>query len=137
VTAAGYSGTPLPKKLGIKPGHRVLVLSAPEQFESATLRELPDGVRVARRLSGKADVIVSFHTERADLARRLPKLRDAMEPAAGLWIAWPKRASKLPTDLTEDVVRELGLANVLVDNKVAALDEKWSGLRLVIRVRDR
>ena len=137
MTAAGYSGTPLPKKLGIKPGHRVLVLSAPEQFESATLRELPDGVRVARRLSGKADVIVSFHTERADLARRLPKLRDAMEPAAGLWIAWPKRASKLPTDLTEDVVRELGLANVLVDNKVAALDEKWSGLRLVIRVRDR
>ena len=137
MTAAGYSGTPLPKKLGIKPGHRVLVLSAPEQFESATLRELPDGVRVARRLSGKADVIVSFHTERADLARRLPKLRDAMEPAAGLWIAWPKRASKVPTDLTEDVVRELGLANVLVDNKVAALDETWSGLRLVIRLRDR
>jgi hypothetical protein len=137
VTAAGYSGTPLPNKLGIKPGHRVLLLSAPEQFESGTLGELPDGVKVARRLAGKADVIVSFHTARADLERRMPKLRAAMEPAAGLWIAWPKRASKVPTDLTEDVVRDLALANVLVDNKVAALDDKWSGLRLVIRLRDR
>jgi hypothetical protein len=134
---SGYSGTPLPKKLGIKPGHRVLLLSAPEQFESGTLGELPEDVKVARRLSGTADVIVSFHTDRADLARRMPKLRVAMEPAAGLWIAWPKRASKVPTDLTEDVVRELALENVLVDNKVAALDETWSGLRLVIRLRDR
>jgi hypothetical protein len=137
VTAAGYSGTPLPKKLGIKPGHRVLLLSAPEHFEDGTLGELPDGVKVGRRLGGKADVIVSFHTERADLARRMPKLRTAMEPAAGLWIAWPKKASKLPTDLTENVVRDLALENVLVDNKVAALDEQWSGLRLVIRLRDR
>jgi hypothetical protein len=136
VTAAGYSGTPLPKKLGIKPGHRVLLLSAPEQFE-ATLGELPAGVKVSRRLAGTADVIVSFHTERADLAQRMPKLRAAMEPAAGLWIAWPKKASKVPTDLTENVVRDLALENVLVDNKVAALDEKWSGLRLVIRLRDR
>lgn len=129
----GYSGTPLPKKLGIKPGHRLLLLSAPEEFEL----DLPDGVKVGRAARGKADVIVSFHTERADLARRMPKLRETMEPAAGLWIAWPKRASKVPTDLTEDVVRELALANTLVDNKVAALDEKWSGLRLVIRLRDR
>jgi hypothetical protein len=134
---AGYSGTPLPKKLGIKPGHRVLLLSAPEQFESGTLGELPAGVKVSHRLAGKADVLVSFHTDRRDLERRMPKLRAAMEPAAGLWIAWPKRASKVPTDLTEDVVRELALANVLVDNKVAALDETWSGLRLVIRLRDR
>jgi hypothetical protein len=126
-------GTPLPKKLGIKPGHRLLLLSAPEPFEL----DLPDGVKVARTARGKADVIVSFHTERADLARRMPVLRRAMQPAAGLWIAWPKRASKVPTDLTEDVVRELALANTLVDNKVAALDEKWSGLRLVIRLRDR
>jgi hypothetical protein len=133
VTAAGYSGTPLPKKLGIKPGHRLLLLSAPEPF----VLDLPDGVQVGRTARGKADVIVSFHTERADLAKRMPKLRAAMEPAAGLWIAWPKRASKVPTDLTEDVVRELALANALVDNKVAALDEKWSGLRLVIRLKDR
>ena len=131
--SAGYSGTPLPKKLGIKPGHRLLLLSAPDEFEL----DLPEDVKVGRAARGKADVIVSFHIERADLAKRMPKLRETMEPAAGLWIAWPKRASKVPTDLTEDVVRELALANRLVDNKVAALDEKWSGLRLVIRLKDR
>ena len=134
MTAAGYSGTPLPRKLGIKPGHRVMVLSAPAGCEAAAL---PEGVTVVRSARGKADVIVSFHTERAELAKRMPKLRAAMEPNAGLWIAWPKRTSKVPTDLTEDVVRELALANRLVDNKVAALDEKWSGLRLVIRLKDR
>ena len=135
--SAGYSGTPLPRKLGIKPGHRVLLLQAPEGFEDGTLGPLPEGAQVGRRLRGPADIIVSFHTRRAELAERMPKLRAAMRPAAGLWIAWPKRASKLPTDLTEDVVRELALANALVDNKVAALDERWSGLRLVIRLRDR
>ena len=135
--SAGYSGTPLPRKLGIKPGHRVLVLGAPEGFEEGVLGPLPDGVRVARRASGTADVIVSFHTGRSELARRMPRLRDRMDPAAGLWIAWPKRASGVETDLTEDVVRELALANVLVDNKVCAIDATWSGLRLVIRLRDR
>jgi hypothetical protein len=134
---AGYSGTPLPRKLGIKPGHRVLLLGAPEGFEERALGALPEGVAVGRRARGTADVIVSFHTARAELARRIPVLRAAMEPAAGLWIAWPKRASKVPTDLTEDVVRELALENLLVDNKVAALDDVWSGLRLVIRLRDR
>jgi hypothetical protein len=132
---AGYSGTPLPKKLGIKPGHKVLLIGEPDEFEG--LGELPEDVAVGRTARGPADVIVSFHTERADLVRRMPKLRAAMRPNAGLWIGWPKRASKVPTDLTEDVVRELALANALVDNKVAALDEKWSGLRLVIRLRDR
>jgi hypothetical protein len=134
MTSAGYSGTPLAKKLGIKPGHRVLLLGAPDAF---TIPELPDGVKVATRASGKADVIVSFHTERRDFERRLPKLRACMEPAAGLWIAWPKRAAKVPTDLTENAIREFALANVLVDNKVAAIDETWSGLRLVIRLKDR
>ena len=132
----GVSGTPLPRKLGIKPGHRVLVLNGPDGF-AETLGELPDGVDVRGSGRGKADVIVSFHDRRAELAGRMPKLRALMEPAAGLWIAWPKRASKLPTDLTEDVVRELALANTLVDNKVCAIDETWSGLRLVIRLRDR
>jgi hypothetical protein len=135
-SVAGYSGTPLPRKLGIKPGHRVLALNAPDGF-GASLGELPDGVAVRATARGKADVIVSFHDRRAELAKRMPKLRALMEPAAGLWIAWPKRASKLPTDLTEDVVRELALANTLVDNKVCAIDETWSGLRLVIRLRDR
>jgi hypothetical protein len=87
--------------------------------------------------SGEADVILAFHTRRDALAAAIPALRDRMEKAAGLWIAWPKRASKMETDLTEDVVRELALANTLVDNKVCAIDETWSGLRLVIRLKDR
>jgi hypothetical protein len=133
---AGYSGTPLDRKLGIKPGQRVALLGAPEGFEGGTLA-LPGGVRVTRRAGGKADVIVSFHTRRADLARRLDALRAMMEPAAGLWIAWPKRAAQVATDLTEDAVREIALPTGLVDNKVCAIDATWSGLRLVIRLRDR
>ena len=127
------SGTPLPRKLGIKPGDRVALLGAPDGFEADTLGELPDGVGVVRRAGGKADVIVSFHAARAELERRLPALRALMEPAAGLWIAWPKRAAGLPTDITEDVVREIALPTGLVDNKVCAIDATWSGLRLVIR----
>jgi hypothetical protein len=137
VSSAGYSGTPLPRKLGIKPGHRVALLGAPDGFETDTLGELPDGVGVVRRASGQADLIVSFHTSRAELERRLPALRAMMEPAAGLWIAWPKRASKVPTDMTEDVVREIALPTGLVDNKVCAIDATWSGLRLVIRLSAR
>ena len=137
MSAAGYSGTPLPRKLGIKPGHRVLLLGAPPGFTEGTLRELPEDVEVRTRADGEADVIVAFQTRRAELARRLPKLRERMSPAAGLWIAWPKRAAKVETDLTEDVVRDLALANALVDNKVCAIDETWSGLRLVIRIEDR
>jgi hypothetical protein len=134
---AGYSGTPLPRKLGIKPGHRVALLGAPDDFEDGTLGDLPDGVRIARRAGGTADVIVSFHTRRAELEGRLPALRAMMEPAAGLWIAWPKRASKVETDITEDVLREIALPTGLVDNKVCAIDATWSGLRLVIRVTER
>ena len=134
---AGYSGTPLPRKLGIKPGHRVLVLGAPGGFVEETLGELPEGVGVGRSARGRADVIVSFHDRRAALEKRMPALRELMDPAAGLWIAWPKRASGVPTDLTEDVVRELALGNRLVDNKVCAIDATWSGLRLVIRLADR
>jgi hypothetical protein len=129
VRTAGYSGTPLPKKLGIKPGHRVALLGAPDGFEL----ELPEYAKVKRRAGGKTDVIVTFHTARAELERRLPALRAMMDPAAGLWIAWPKRASKIPTDITEDVLREIALPTGLVDNKVCAIDETWSGLRLVIR----
>jgi hypothetical protein len=135
--SAGYSGTPLPRKLGIKPGHRVAVLGAPEGFETGVLGPLPDGASVKRSARGTADVIVSFHTERADLARRLPVLRRLMDPAAGLWIAWPKRASRVPTDITEDVIREIALPTGLVDNKVCAVDDTWSGLRLVIRLERR
>ena len=133
---AGYSGTPLAKKLGIKEGHRLAFPSAPKGFRGL-LGELPDGAAVKSRVAGPLDVIVFFTKSRAELERRLPVLRRAMEPAAGLWIAWPKRSSGVETDMTEDVARELGLANRLVDNKVCAIDDVWSGLRLVIRLKDR
>ena len=130
----GYSGTPLPQKLGIKAGHRVTLLDAPEGFAV----DFPDGVTTRTTLSGgRSDVIVAFFTRRADFERRLPALRAHMEPAAGLWIAWPKRASKVETDMTENVVREVALPTGLVDNKVAAIDATWSGLRLVIRLEHR
>ena len=125
---AGYSGTPLPKKLGIKDGHRVAAVGAPPEFAV-----LLDGVPLTPHLRGRFDVIVFFTTERAKLAKRLAALRKAMEADAGLWISWPKKASKVTTDMTEDVVREVALPTGLVDNKVCAVDDVWSGLRLVIR----
>jgi hypothetical protein len=135
--AAGYSGTPLPRKLGIKTGARLALIGAPEGFD-ATLGALPDGVVVRRRVGGKPlDVIVAFCSRRSMLERRLRALSAALDPAGGLWIAWPKRASGVATDVTEDVVRTLGLAAGLVDNKVCAIDDVWSGLRLVYRLRDR
>ncbi len=106
-------------------------MDAPDGF---ALEDLPEGVTEA---TDEADVIVAFHTRRGKLAEAMPALRTRMDKAAGLWIAWPKRASKVETDLTEDVGRELALANTLVDNKVCAIDETWSGLRLVIRLKDR
>jgi hypothetical protein len=133
---AGYSGTPLPRKLGIKPESRLAVLGAPEGFD-ATLGGLPPGVSVRRSARGPLDVIVAFFSERSALERRLPALTRALAPAGGLWIAWPKRASGLASDLGEGVVRELGLAAGLVDNKVCAIDATWSGLRFVYRLRDR
>jgi hypothetical protein len=131
MSTAGYSGTPLPKKLGIKPESRVLLLNAPGGFDGLA------GVKVARRASGLADVILSFHTERRELEQRLPVLREKLVQNGRLWIAWPKKSSKVATDLTENVVRDLALVNALVDNKVAAITEIWSGLQLVIRVKDR
>jgi hypothetical protein len=136
MSAAGYSGTPLVSKLGIKPGTTIGLIGAPDDFDD-TLGELPDGVTVRRRLQGRLDVIVAFYVERSALERRLPALRAALQPAGGLWLAWPKRASGVATDLSDTVVRELGLAAGLVDNKVCAIDAVWSGLRLVYRLRDR
>ncbi len=133
---AGYSGTPLVRKLGIKPGARLALIGAPDGFD-ATLGELPADVAVRRAVRGPLDMIVAFFVDLSRLERRLPALRTALQPAGGLWIAWPKRASGVATDLTEDVVRELGLASGLVDNKVCAIDAVWSGLRLVYRLVDR
>jgi hypothetical protein len=128
---AGY-GAPLPRKLGFRAGVTAAYVNPPDHFDEL-LGELPDDVTVRSRLRGPLDLIVCFVTARRELERRLPALRGALAPAGMLWIAWPKRASKLATDMTEDVVREVALPTGLVDTKVAAIDETWSGLRLVTR----
>jgi hypothetical protein len=124
---AGYSGTPLPRKLGIKPDSAVLVVSPPDGFV------LEGGVPGGDRL----DVIVDFCRDLDQLQATFEPLRQRLNPAGGLWIAWPKKASGVPTDLNDNVVREYGLAAGLVDNKVCAIDETWSGLRFVIRLAAR
>jgi hypothetical protein len=136
VTGAGYSGTPLAKKLGIDEGSVVALLRAPEGFER-TLDGMPHGVVVRRVARGKADVIVSFHTRRSELEKRVDVLLRCLEIDGGLWIAWPKRSSGRATDMTEDVVRDVFLPRGLVDNKVCAIDEIWSGLRVVWRRENR
>ena len=131
---AGYSGTPLPRKLGIRPGDEVAVLGGPASVADR-LSGLPGVAPPRRDLSGSdpLDVIVFFVTWRAELETQLASLRERMAPACGLWVAWPKRAAGVPTDMTEDVVRDVALPTGLVDNKVCAIDGVWSGLRLVIR----
>jgi hypothetical protein len=132
-SAAGYSGTPLPRKLGIKHGHAVAVLGAPPGFADGLASAAGTDVAGNLASAGPLDVIVIFVRWREELEAQLPGLRRRMAPACGLWIAWPKRAAKVPTDMTEHVVREVALPTGLVDNKVCAIDEVWSGLRLVIR----
>ncbi|MGE5596423.1 MAG: DUF3052 domain-containing protein [Hyphomicrobiales bacterium] len=133
---AGYSGTPLPKKLGIREGSRVLLVGAPDKFEAA-LGELPPGAEAGAGADAPADVLLFFTTERAALEERFAELARLIAANGGLWVAWPKKSSGVPTDLTENVVREIGLAAGLVDNKVCAIDATWSGLRFVYRVKDR
>ena len=135
---AGYSGTPLPRKLGIREGDRLLILQAPPGF-AAVLGQLPQGVTVHSRPpeSGQLDVAVLFDTKLQALRNRFQGLARMLTPSGGLWIAWPKKASKMLTDITEDRVREVALPAGLVDNKVCAIDEVWSGLRCVIRRENR
>jgi len=135
---AGYSGTPLPKKLGIREGHRVALVNAPADF-GKTLGELPVDVELRTDPSPvKAfDVMVFFTTSLGELKKRFAALAKRLTPAGGLWIGWPKKASGVATDLTEDVIRVVGLDAGLVDNKVCAIDDTWSGLRFVIRLQDR
>jgi hypothetical protein len=135
MSSAGYSGTPLPRKLGIREGSRLLLEGAPADFD-ATLGELPAGVELMPH-SNAVDVAILFALEMATVRRRFAELARSLQPAGGLWIAWPKRSSGVATDLDENVVREIGLAEGLVDNKVCAIDATWSGLRFVRRLRDR
>ncbi|MEQ8766362.1 MAG: DUF3052 domain-containing protein [Planctomycetota bacterium] len=133
---AGYSGTPLAKKLGVKEGGRVVLLGAPGGFEE-TLEPLPPGVQVMRRAVGAIDVAVLFVKRGADLQKRFEKVAALLTPAGGLWIAWPKKSSGVATDLSFELVQSVGLAAGLVDNKVCAIDDVWSGLRFVRRKADR
>jgi hypothetical protein len=127
VSTAGYSGTPLARKLGFKEGMRVVYVNPPQGFAVEGIDE------TSARLAKGTDLVVCFVMERRELERRLPALRRAIEPAGMLWVAWPKRASGVPTDMTEDVVRDVALPTGLVDTKVCAIDDVWSGLRLVVR----
>lgn len=133
---AGYSKRPLAAKLGFAEGQRVCVLAAPEGYREM-LGPLPDGLRWARTLRGRFDLIHCFTRSRAELTRRFPKLRDAVDVGGALWISWPKRASGVATDLTEDVIRRVALDSGMVDVKVCAVDDVWSGLKLVFRNADR
>ena len=132
---AGYSGTPLARKLGIGPGTSVLLDGAPRAFD---LGEAASGVTVHRRAGSRPyDVILCFCPTAARLAERWPTLHRRTTPAGALWIAWPKRSSGVPTDLNENVVRDHALAHGRVDVKVVTIDDTWSGLKNVIRVADR
>ena len=132
----GYSGKPLIAKLDVKPGHRVLVKGAPNEFE-AELRPLPEGVVLVAPRARTADCVLLFSTSSAHLEKAFRQAVSILSPAGILWVAWPKKASKVATDLTEDVVRRIGLSAGLVDVKVCALTEVWSGLKFVRRLKDR
>jgi hypothetical protein len=132
----GYSETHLSKKLGIKAGTRVALIAAPAEL-TALLEPLPKGVRLHRRLASNIDLIVFFVTGRSQLDARFDRLETAFARDGALWVAWPKRASGVKTDLTENVIREIALGRGLVDTKVCAISDVWSGLRLVRRLIDR
>jgi hypothetical protein len=131
-TPAGYSGTPLAKKLGMVAGSTVLTRGAPSDY-AALLAPLPEGVTFAARVSKACDIAHVFTTERAVLKAELVALRKALRPDAAVWVSWPKKAAKVATDITEDTVRELALPLGFVDIKVCAVDATWSGLKLVVR----
>jgi hypothetical protein len=132
---AGYSGRPLAVKLGLREGARAALVAAPPGFEAA-LAPLPEGARLVEPVA-PLDLALLFTRREAELSARFPALAAALTPAGALWVAWPKKAAKIETDLTEDVVRAVGLSGGLVDNKVCAIDEVWSGLRFVRRLADR
>lgn len=129
---AGYSGTPLAKKLGIKANARVLTKNAPDEY-LGWLGPLPDGVSVSARVKGSVDIVHLFATKRSDLDRQLGDLMERIAPNGMIWVSWPKKAAKVATDITEDTVRDVALPLGLVDIKVCAVSEIWSGLKLVIR----
>ena len=132
----GYSGTPLVKKLGIKADFRLYAQNPPENYEEL-IAPLPDGVQILHRLTDQLDMIHFFTTSRAELAANIQTLLGRIKQDGMIWVSWPKKASRVPTDVTEDVIREIILPLGLVDVKVCAVDATWSGLKLVIRKENR
>lgn len=132
VAAAGYSGTPLVKKLGIKADSILALLNAPPDFQS-TLGELPQPLTVRTAARGRRDLTIWFPRDAAELRWRMPMLAQGLQAGAGLWVAWPKKASGVPTDLSDAIVRQTGLENGIVDYKVCAIDETYSGLKFAQR----
>jgi hypothetical protein len=130
--SAGYSGTPLAKKLGFKPGQRVSASGAPPNYRKL-LAPLPEGIEFQARMSRTTDMVHVFSASKAELAKTLASCRRILGPEAAIWVSWPKKASKRPTDITEDTIREVALPMGLVDIKVCAVDDTWSGLKLVLR----
>ncbi|MEE8586957.1 MAG: DUF3052 domain-containing protein [Acidobacteriota bacterium] len=133
---AGYSGTPLIKKLGIREDSTVLFVNPPEEY-AQTLGDLPESACVAGPKDSEIDFVQFFSYSSAEVKARLPELKKRIAPNGMIWVSWPKKASKVPTDLDGNVVRHIALSNGLVDVKVCAVDEIWSGLKLVIPVKDR
>jgi hypothetical protein len=128
----GYSGTPLAKKLGIKEQANVVAVDAPATYRKL-LEPLPAAVRFSSTIDDTVDIVHVFSAERAPLSRALASYRKTLNPSAAVWVSWPKKSAKVPTDITEDVVREIALPLGFVDIKVCAIDDVWSGLKLVVR----
>lgn len=133
---AGYSGTPLPKKLGLKENQRIALVDAPAGFEK-TLGVLPKDTEIVKRLRSPLDLVVLFVDQEKQLSKQFASIASKLAPNGMIWVAWPKKSSGVPTDLTFDAVQRIGLDSGLVDVKICAIDEIWSGLKFVIRVKDR
>ena len=133
---SGYSGTPLAKKLGIKAGFKICLIHQPDHYFDL-FSDMPDGIAEVADKKAKKNLIHYFTMSAAELTRDLPSLRSEIEPDGMIWVSWPKKAAKVKTDVTEDVIRDLALSIGLVDVKVCAVNEIWSGLKLVIRLKDR
>lgn len=129
---AGYSGTPLAKKLGVKEGSHVVLAGAPPEYFSL-LEPMPGQVHFSPRISEVTDIVHVFSTRRAELQRMLVRYREKLKPTGMVWVSWPKKSAKVPTDITEDTIREVALPLGFVDVKVCAIDDVWSGLKLVLR----
>lgn len=129
---AGYSGTPLARKLGLKAGSALALIGAPEDY-MGLIAPAPEGLRIGARVAATTDIVHIFSVRRPELERFLLSCRSKLKPEAAIWVSWPKKSAKVPTDITEDVIREVALPLGFVDVKVCAVSEVWSGLKLVLR----